>query len=257
MTTHSDLIEVIRKRIKLLEAVEASPKDKRTLVDTLDCSRSTIDRGIRELEVLDMLKYGPEGYHLTTYGRLAAHEYREFEHLLGCLTQHKPLLQWLPPDEEDFDFDLRWFLDAEPIVSTPSDPYAPANRHADVMITSDEFYALLPAIGLNQMQIGRKAVVDKGQEQRLVVEQAVADTFSSEPHYMETFEDIIESGRVELLVYEGKIPYFLGIYDETIHIGVEDEDGIPRALVETDTVEARTWAEQKFEEYEQQAAPLL
>lgn len=244
------LLDVIEQRLGILEQLRDEATDKRTLVETLDCSRSTVDRGVRELESSGLVDYEDGEYRLTTFGRLAVDEYREFDERIETLDRLKPALTWLPVKE--LGFDLGCLHDAEVVVSTPNDPYAPANRHADVMADAASFRGLLPGIGLSQMEVGRTAISD-GQRQRVVVEQGVADAIRDRSHYAERVTELLDSGRVEISVYDGSLPYFLGLYDETVHVGVENADGIPQALVETDAEEVWTWAESVYADYERQA----
>jgi predicted transcriptional regulator len=245
------LLDVLEQRIHALEAVRESGKDKRELVESLDCSRSTVDRSIRELESRGLVAYSAGEYHPTTFGRLALGEYRRFEERVETMKRLKPALEWLPVEE--FDLDFGCLTDAEVIVSTPSDPYAPANRHANVASQAEAFRALLPAVGLNQLEAGRASAVEDDQRQRIVVEPGVAEQLRKKPHYAEKIEEMLDTGLVEISVSEGAIPYFLGLYDEIIHVGVEDEDGIPRALIETDAEAVREWADSTFAEYERRA----
>lgn len=248
------LLDVVEQRSSVLDSLLDDGRDKRELVEELDCSRSTVDRAIRELESLDVVEYADGEYRPTTFGRLAVAEYRRFEERIETMKRLKPALEWLPVKE--FDLELGCLTDAEVVVSTPEDPYAPANYHADAMAETDTFRGLLPAVGLNQLEAGREAVVGSNREQTLVVEAGVAEQLRENPHYAEKIGELLESGQVELSVYDGKIPYFLGLYDEEVHVGVEDEDGIPRALIESEADAVREWAMSTFTEYEQASRPF-
>ncbi|MFC7080045.1 transcriptional regulator FilR1 domain-containing protein [Halorussus caseinilyticus] len=118
---------------------------------------------------------------------------------------------------------------------------------------AENFRALLPAVGLNQLEAGREAAVEGDQRQRIVVERDVAERLRERPHYADRIAEMLRSGRVEMWVYDGSIPYFLGLYDELVHVGVEDEDGMPRALIETDAEAVREWAESVYDEYRRAA----
>ncbi|WP_276301504.1 helix-turn-helix transcriptional regulator [Halorussus lipolyticus] len=245
------LLDVLEQRIDALESVRESGKDKRELVEDLDCSRSTVDRSIRELESRGLVTHSAGEYRPTTFGRLATAEYRRFEERVETMKRLRPALEWLPVEE--FALDFGCLADAEVIVSTPSDPYAPANRHADVASQAETFRALLPAVGLNQLEAGRASAVEDDQRQHVVVQPDVAEQLRAKPHYAEKIREMVDTGRVDISVYDGTIPYFLGLYDETVHVGVEDDDGIPRALIETDAEEVLDWAESTFAEYERAA----
>lgn len=63
------------------------------------------------------------------------------------------------------------------------------------------------------------------------------------------------TGRYQLFEFDGEIPYFIGILDDAVQIGV-DEAGKPRALLESEHPEVRTWAENTIEEYKEEAEPV-
>ncbi|WP_276282136.1 helix-turn-helix transcriptional regulator [Halorussus caseinilyticus] len=241
----------MERRIDVLDRLLDDGRDKRELVGSLDCSRSTVDRAVRELESYDLVEYAEGEYRPTTFGRLAVEEYRRFERRVETLERLKPALEWLPVEE--FDLDFGTLTDSKLVVSTPDDPYAPANHHADVASQAENFRALLPAVGLNQLEAGREAAVEGDQRQRIVVERDVAERLRERPHYADRIAEMLRSGRVEMWVYDGSIPYFLGLYDELVHVGVEDEDGMPRALIETDAEAVREWAESVYDEYRRAA----
>lgn len=198
------LLDVIEKRIDVLDSLLADGKDKRELVGELDCSRSTVDRSVRELEAAGVVEYADGEYRTTTFGRLATEEYREFERRVETMERLEPVLEWLPVDE--FDLDFGCLADAELVVSTPADPYAPANHHADVMAESESFRGLLPAVGLNQLEVGQKAVLGTDRKQTLVVDAGVAEQLRSTPHYAETIDDLLASGRWRSGCTRGRYP---------------------------------------------------
>jgi hypothetical protein len=71
------------------------------LEEELPDSRSTIDRGVRELETFDFLRYTEEGYEPAVCGQLAAEEYRRFHRRMTTLLELRPFLQWFPASEFD------------------------------------------------------------------------------------------------------------------------------------------------------------
>lgn len=61
--------------------------------------------------------------------------------------------------------------------------------------------------------------------------------------------DVVGTDRFSVSVFGGDIPYDLGVLDDTVQIGVEGSDGIPRALVETDSAPVREWADESISRY--------
>lgn len=248
----SEVIGTVSQRIEVLECVLEQPMDKRTLEEHLSVSRSTLDRAVRELELLELIEYVDGAYRATTCGCLASRKYREFEQVIQVLAEFRPFLQHVSPSE--FDLDLCCLGEANLLVPKPNNPYEMINRHVQLLKNTDYGRGLLPVTGLHAHEAAHEAVVDGGARHELIVEPGVADTLRSNPRYAELTEEMIATGRVDLYVYDGEIPYFVGVFDEkTVQLGA-DEDGEPRALLEVATDEVREWANSKLDKYKQRAA---
>lgn len=251
----SDVIDVLGQRVSFLECVQEGEKDKRTLVDSLEFSRSTVDRGVRELEALGFLTFGNDGYEPTTCGRMAAEGYRQFEHQVRTLLEFQPLLQWI--DFDDCDFDLRWLVDATLYTPERGDPYAMINRHVQLVKQATTGRFLLPYVGQHATEAAHESVHQHDGEHELIVAPSVVETFQTNPTYAEMIEKITEVGSVHVFVYDEPFPYSLAIIDDEIVQIVADENEEPRALLESNTPEIREWAHQKFEEFKQQSARMI
>lgn len=76
--TTGETIDVIVQRAQFLERLLDDPAEKRTLVEQLEVSRSTVDRALRDLEVEGLVTYADEGYALTAVGEILATRYFAF-----------------------------------------------------------------------------------------------------------------------------------------------------------------------------------
>lgn len=249
-----EMMETALHRFPFLDGLEDEPKDKRTLVAELDCSRSTVDRGIRKLEALDLVDYADGGYRLTSLGELVATNFADLADTVELRLQYAPFLEWIPDDE--FDLELELLRDADLLLPEQGDPYAMINRHVATIDQADTMKAVLPLTGLHAQQTAHTRVVENGAEIELVVTPEVANTMQSDPDYAELTEDMAATGRFEIYEFDGDIPYFVGLLDDIVQIGA-DEAGEPRAIVETENDDVRLWAETTFEEYKQHAEPVI
>lgn len=251
--TEIETVEVLLHRSGIMECLLEETLDKPALVDALDVSRSTVDRGVRELETNGLITYAEGRYTATTLGEFATEQFFDLVETVRIGTRLEPFLRWVPADS--FDLDLQYLSDADLFVPRPNDPYAMINRHVKVVENAREHRVVLPLVGLHGMEAVHEAVVENEGESEAIVAPGVAETFQSNPNYTPLFEALVASGRFDVFEYDGDIPYFVGILDETVQIGV-DEEGEPRALVETTADEVYEWAEEQVERYKQQSKRL-
>lgn len=247
------IIDIATRRIEFLECLGEKEKDKRTLVDDLGMSRATVDRGLRELENAGLIEYTSGRFTPTSVGMITRSRLSDLIETIELGQQLNPFLKWISYD--DFDIDLHLLADAEVLLPEPGNPWAMMNRHVQLLKESDCGRVIQPLASLHAMEAAYERIVNAGATGAAVVEPSVADTFRSDPHYTELVEEMIATGRFDLFVYDGTIPYYLGVFDETMQIGV-DENGYPRAILESDSDAVVQWAENKYEAYRQQAEPV-
>lgn len=77
--TASEVIKGLSRRIDFIDCLREEPKDERALVRELGVSRSTVDRGIRELDELGLIRQDDQEYTLTLCAELIVDDYKKFE----------------------------------------------------------------------------------------------------------------------------------------------------------------------------------
>jgi predicted transcriptional regulator len=242
------------RRIEFIETVLKGPKDKRTLVEDLGVSRSTVDRAARELESLELITYSADGYIPTPVCERAATRFFALTDAIELRRKWKPFLRWMPADE--FDLDLALLQDADLLLPEAGNPWAMINRHVQLLKEMDRFRGILPLVGLHAHEASYERIMENGAEGEAVVSQDVVNTLRSNPAYAEKTQEMAATGRYGIYQYEGNIPYALMMIDDTVQIGV-DEDGEPRAILETDSAEVRKWADDAYNTYKQQAEEVI
>lgn len=253
-TMAKEVCTVVLQRWEVLDRLRKATADKRTLVEDVDCSRSTVNRAIRELESVDMVEHIDGEYEVTPLGETVASRFEEVMETIELRTQFKPFLHWVPEDE--FDLELQHLRDAELLLPKPGDPYAMINQHVDIVSRTTDHNCVLPLIGLHALTAGHEQVVENGAHVELVVAPKAADALQFDSDYAELTEEMAATGRFRLYRYDGTIPYFVGLFDNTVQIGVDD-DGEPRALVETDNPEVQEWAATTIQDYKRQAELVM
>lgn len=94
-----EALRAIERRRAMLERLR-SPADKRTLVESLDCSRATVDRAIRRLEGWGWIERDDDGWRLTHAGRTILDRYLRFRTAFGEVMSGTEALPSLPPSAD-------------------------------------------------------------------------------------------------------------------------------------------------------------
>lgn len=251
-TETDEFIEKIGKRATILDSLLAETKDKRDLTDDLDISRSTINRGIRELEAVGAIEYVDGEFVPTVCGQEAATKYRCFRDQMETIQHLEPFLRWIPPDE--FDVDLEHLSEATLHLPDSSDPYAMINHHVDTLSETETIRAVLPFVGLHATEAVHERIVDHGSRSEIIVQPETAETMLS-GDYERLTREMSTTGRLDVYVTERSIPYYLGRLDDLVQIGV-DQHGEPRAILDSTDATVREWAVEKYQSFKRTAQPI-
>lgn len=261
MTEYNEAIEEIefltRSHSRIAAFGELRTEGSLTKVelrDRLNVSRTTVTRNLDALKERNWVTEVNGEYAITRVGEMVADELFDLVEVMQTAARLEGVMEWIP--DEKFDLDLRCLTNADITLADPSDPYAPAREHARRLESADEFRGLLPAVGHEPMRSARQGVLN-GARHELVFERPVAQVIQSKEEYTNLIEEMESTGRIEVRVVDDSIPYYVGLLDGTVQIGVEDDNGLPRALLETDSDEARKWAERTYERYRRASESLF
>ncbi|SNZ11769.1 Predicted transcriptional regulator, contains HTH domain [Natronoarchaeum philippinense] len=242
-------------RVRVLEQLlDSGSADQRTLRTRLDASRSTIARTLTALEQRGWIETDGSVYRLTTVGTIVAEEFEELADALRVTDEFSTFLEWFPYSE--FDLDLAELQDSTITTATSSDPYAAGRTQTEFLYATDRFLGFLPAIDIEGTRVVHEQITEHGFEAEIVVSAEVSETIT-QGEYADLFRAQLETGQLTVLVHDGALPFYLGLGDEErVQIGVEDDEGFPRALLESSAQTVRRWAEDVYEEYRATAQPM-
>lgn len=248
----SDLLRS-RVRIEILERLAEGEKTKYDLREALDCDRTTVDRNLNRLVEDGWVVQIENGYAITTSGEFVLDAASEFLETVTIASRLQPVLRWLP--REAIDIDLRHFADAAVTVATEGQPIAMVDKHTQAVKRASNARMVLPVVspqGL-QAQYENNALEELSIE--VVATPTVTDVLRSDPEFADAIDEMRTAGALDIYVTERAIPYYLGVLDGSVQIGV-DEDGTPRALLETDDEAVRAWANEKIDRFSADSVPF-
>lgn len=254
ITERIDFLASSRNRVDVLRTLDREGSlSKRGVRDRIDASRSTVKRVLDALVERNWAAEIDGEYRITPVGTAMLSAYTEFREDVRTVESVAPVFRWLP--EVDVGFDLRELADPTVVVPEEGEPYAPAVHQTELVRSAESFRGLFPSIDLEGTRLARRRIVDGELTAEIVVSADVAATIREEP-YAGLFREQLATDRLTVAVVE-EVPFFLGIAgDGTVQLGVEDEEGLPRALLETRADAAREWAEREYGDRREAASEL-
>ena len=235
-------------RVRIVETLlESGPASQREIRTRLDASRTTVARSLRSLEATGWVERESQTYRLTPAGRHVADAFLDLVDTVRLTGQLSAFLEWFP--WPSVPFDLRRLADAAVTTADAGDPYAPARKQSEILRTADRIRMFLPSIDMEGTKLITERITEGGLEAETVIAPELEAVVESD-EYAPLLREKVATGRSDVYVAESDLEFYLGIADGgTVQIGVEDDDGLPRVLVETTDERVRDWAESTYQKY--------
>jgi predicted transcriptional regulator len=249
----ADILAGVHRRGKLLRRIGDGARSKSGLDDELGVSRSTIDRGVRELESAGLIERADDGYRQTLCGRLALGEYDGFVRRIEGLSDGVDLLAELPIDAE---LDLAMLAGATVIEAERSSPHKPVEALYGLVESASSVRGFAPAVHPQQVATYSDRI-EAGMDAELVLTTDVIERMVST--YAGEFQDVSETGRVSVLEAPDDLPYSLTIArtdDGPVAALMVYADGRVSGCVINDSEVAVEWARDRYERERERAVRL-
>ena len=237
------LLRLLAHRGALLGCIAEGTDDRRALVGELDVSRSTVNRGIRDLEEAGLLVEEVDGFELTRYGQLAIEVYRTGDQLATI----EPLVERLPAD-----LPLATIRNAGIAFPERPVPQRPIDDILTMIEGASEVVALAPAVIPTIVEATIDAVRGGDLTATVVVDETVLEGLWSErPDVMD--EGVATEGYA-LLETDQPVTFGLLVVDDRMaSIGVHDDTGRLLGLLINEDEATIEWARATFESYREAA----
>ena len=239
-------------RVEILELlVDSNAATQRQLRARADASRTTVSRSLQSLTERGWVENSEGEYRLTRAGELIATSFLE---LLGTVEQVDELgefLRWFPTDVDPPN--VLGASGLEVTASTEADPYAPARTQTEILRNADHLRVLLPAIEIESTKTLAEQVTGRGLTLETVITPSLEPTIES-PKFAPPMREVLRTEGVDLFVAEDPLPFYLGLAaDGRVQIGLADDEGFPRALLETTDQDIRAWADDMYQRHHESA----
>lgn len=240
MTTPDHLIDVLSRRHGILRSLLDAHKERHVLVDYLDDSKSTVYKGVSQLQELGLIEPTPDGLRPTLFGVVALDRYDE----LVRTADFGGLLAGLPPGA----IEPSALIGAE--VITPDSTAVDRHLiHLETMLrNADTIRGFSPAIYPDYVSILHHRIVDDGLIAEFVLtEEIVADV---RREYPDIASDIISADSAMLYRTEEELPFTLLLVSsgDSMEVSIEfGEEGLATGVITNGTRESLRWAETVYE----------
>ncbi|MFC7251658.1 helix-turn-helix transcriptional regulator [Halomicroarcula sp. GCM10025324] len=239
-------------RIAVLSALSVDkPVDRHDLVEDLSISRVTVQRILDSLGSRGWVASEGRDYRITPIGEVIVEEFQSSLDTFESMERLSLVLPWLPAG---FDVDLRRLSDARITLPTWSDSVAPVRRAAELCRNLDDLRVCASGVAPDVIRGIRDAAVEDRAEVEVVATASAIDVIRDDSTMRGWFADLGDAGG-QVYEHPGH-PYLIGLCDRTAVIGVNDDAGMPRGLIEsTDTV-AYEWVRSMFDQCREESEPV-
>ncbi|QSX00099.1 helix-turn-helix transcriptional regulator [Haloterrigena alkaliphila] len=199
-----------------------------------------------------MIERAGNEFVLTPLGEVAAREVAEFQSTMETAWELAPILR--ATASHDVDVDIEAFAGATVTAAAPGNPYRPVNRFMSLVERTETLRGLDPA-AINPLHVDELYErISTGMETEAVYPSTVVEELlTANPDRSLT---VIESGNLTVWIHDD-LPFGLTLCDDRIGVGVyDDETGLLRTYVDTESPAAREWAEDVYTTYRSEATPL-
>lgn len=240
-------------RLAILRALRDAPRDLRDLQAALDVPRATLKHNLTRLAEHDLVAETRSTYRLTAFGRCVFREYADYRETVGLAADLRPFLEFVRP--RAFDYDLAPLAGSTVTCAESANPHAPVERLRDLLADTDRARMVVPVVVPMVVEELYHGIADERLELELVVPADIRPVVESK--FAEEYEAAVGCDRLQVSLFDGEIPFCIGVLDDTLVLGGYDDGNILRALVENDTGSAVRWGRDRCREYEREADPMV
>ncbi|MFB6129608.1 MAG: helix-turn-helix transcriptional regulator [Salinigranum sp.] len=241
-------------RAVVFDALREGPIERYDIEDVTGVSRATLGRILDDFEARGWVKRTGRRYETTPLGDYVVREFVDLLERFEPVPALNGVARWFP--EGGFDFDLGRLAGAEVVRPQMNDALAPTTHIVRRLRTASRIRVLTYTALPGCMEVCWRRTVAGTQEFEGVFDPGTLATLGADPQMTAHAREMLESGRAEVVRYDGDIPTVVVIADDVVLLCLSGGEGAPRAVIETDDETVRAWADSTFESYRSEGRPL-
>lgn len=249
MVDPPDVLAIVARRSDILRTLQAEPMERHVLVDHVDASKSTVYKGVSQLQDLGLVRATDDGLEPTLFGTVALDRYEDF----AGTADLAGLLGAMPADA----IDPAALVGAESVVLDSTDTRKHHDELENLLEEATTVRGFSPAIAPAYVSTIYDRLDEDGFTLEFVLPRHLVEFLRSERQA--ALEDIRDSPSATLYETDAAMPMTLllvGTPDGTEVCIEPGEDADAAGLVRNDTDEARRWGEGAFERVRAEAEPI-
>lgn len=230
----TDIVELVQRRHELLEALEGGPLGKPALTDSTPYARSTVDRGLDELEAAGLVRKDGSEYRLGAAGQRILDAFHSFRDTATVYQEYASVIEGVAPDDG-----LPPVLLEGATVETATDamPTRPIKKGHEGLADADEIYATVPVLLAYHSEYWNAAQPETDVTMDVVYNSDVVETMEAE--YPDWRADIVDTGLVTPYRNDDIPGYSLSVVDGVD--GNPDESAVRIMIFDDHRVETLLW----------------
>lgn len=234
-------------RIRVLEALASGRYTRQELQAETEASQPTLARILSDFEDRSWIERRGGRYEATPLGELIAGGFTDLLSIVETEVRLRGVARWLPT--QHLDVDLRRFRDARITRPTQTDPGGPLKRSLELSAAAAEQHILTYVLNHDMLETLHDAAVEGAQSLRVVASREAVEMIRSDAVSEGRFRRIVASDGVAFRVADGSVPFAMCVADDTVYFLLRDDEGLLRALLESDDDAVRSWAVETVDEY--------
>jgi predicted transcriptional regulator len=234
-------------RVRVLEALASRPFDRHALQEATDVPRVTLGRVLDALQERGWIRQRGKEYTISPVGTLVVEAFEPLVASVRTARKLRPIVEWFPTRE--LDFDLVHLADATITVPSRNNPLLPVRRGIERLQSADEVRLLSSVVVPEALEANRLATIQASQRFEAVFTTGAVETILDDPEMARRFAELLAAGRADVYRFDGDVPCVVAVLDGVVGRGLEDDQGLPRALIETEDPSVRDWADSIITDY--------
>lgn len=250
------LRDAIRKRSTIAETLRHEPREKPALVSALSVSRSTVDRGIRDLRDAGLVERTDEGFATTVAGDLALDAYREFVDRTERVAAAASLLESVPDSSAIDPVLLRDCSIRLPETRAPENALRPL---VEGLRDRESLRLFTPVVRPSHVSLVHERVVEGDLRVELVIERGMTGALTDLPLIEDELAELFASDAFRCLETTEDLPYGLWWMrgdDPMAGLVSYESNGSIAGVLTCTRDSAVEWCRDAYESYREPAEPI-